>query len=228
MRWVSAASQPTRAWRVFLGWRKSWLSREALVFGAWFPLASSYTAVRLEWLHLTPGPLRSVLAVTTAALGTLGLACSVMIYADTRRAFWRIANTAPRFFGSAVLLGLASALCTPRATPKLGLLFAAATIAKLAFEARALAPLRASPDDPLTPALKSARLLAGPLATANSLRAIAGIIGGVLLPLALAVELAPGAVAWLALVLTLLGELAERYLFFRAVDAPKMPGLPAA
>ena len=30
--------QPLRAWRIFLGWRKSWLSREALVFGAWFGL----------------------------------------------------------------------------------------------------------------------------------------------------------------------------------------------
>ncbi len=33
--------------------------------------------------------------------------------------------------------------------------------------------------------------------------------------------------AWPALALTLLGEFTERYLFFRAVDAPKMPGLPS-
>ena len=31
----------------------------------------------------------------------------------------------------------------------------------------------------------------------------------------------------LALILFLSGEITERYLFFRAVDAPKMPGLPA-
>ena len=42
--------QPRRAWRVFLGWRASWLSREALVFGAWFLLATGYTAMRVGWL----------------------------------------------------------------------------------------------------------------------------------------------------------------------------------
>ena len=33
---------------------------------------------------------------------------------------------------------------------------------------------------------------------------------------------------WLALLPLLAGELAERTLFFRAVDAPKMPGVPTA
>jgi hypothetical protein len=32
---------------------------------------------------------------------------------------------------------------------------------------------------------------------------------------------------WLALTVVLTGEIAERYLFFRAVDAPKMPGMAA-
>ena len=126
------------------------------------------------------------------------------------------------------MLGLASALCARGSPAALGLLLAAATIAKLAFEARTLAPLRESPDAPLTPARKSALLLAGPLATANSLRALVALLGGVALPLALALDLAPAVAAWPALAFTLLGELAERYLFFRAVDAPKMPGLPSA
>jgi hypothetical protein len=39
--------------------------------------------------------------------------------------------------------------------------------------------------------------------------------------------MAPAIAAWPALALSLVGELAERYLFFRAVDAPKMPGMPA-
>jgi hypothetical protein len=38
---------------------------------------------------------------------------------------------------------------------------------------------------------------------------------------------APAVFAWPVLALSLLGELIERYLFFRAVDAPKMPGVPA-
>jgi formate dehydrogenase iron-sulfur subunit len=38
----------------------------------------------------------------------------------------------------------------------------------------------------------------------------------------------PGKARWFIAAGVLLGELRERYLFCRAVDAPKMPGLPAA
>jgi DMSO reductase anchor subunit len=218
--------QPLRAWRVFLGLRKSWFSREAVVFGAWFPLATAYLAVRLSWLPLAPGPLRSSLAVGTAALGVLGLFCSVMIYADTQRVFWRFANTAPRFFGSAVILGLAGALTAPGAPRALGYALAIATMLKLAFEARALAPLHEEDDGKNSPATQTARLLAGPLRDANTLRVFAAILGGILLPFMVASSAAAVTAAWPALALCLLGELAERYLFFRAVDAPKMPGQP--
>jgi formate dehydrogenase iron-sulfur subunit len=218
--------QPLRAWRVFLGLRKSWFSREAVLFGAWFPLATAYVAVRLGWLPLDPGPLRSTLAVGTASLGVTALFCSVMIYADTHRVFWRFANTAPRFFGSAFILGVAGALAAPGAPLVLGHLLAVATILKLAFEARALAPLREEDDGRNAPARQTARLLTGPLRETNVLRAGAALFGGILLPFMIATGAAPVAAAWPALVLCLLGELAERYLFFRAVDAPKMPGQP--
>jgi Fe-S-cluster-containing dehydrogenase component/DMSO reductase anchor subunit len=218
--------QPLRAWRVFLGLRKSWFSREAVIFGAWFPLATAYVAVRLGWLPLAPGPLRSTLAVGTALLGALGLFCSVMIYVDTHRVFWRFANTAPRFFGSAVILGLAGALSAPGAPRALGYALAIATMLKLAFEARALAPLHEEDDGRNSPATQTARLLAGPLRDANTVRVFAAILGGILLPFMVASGSAGVAAAWPALGLCLLGELSERYLFFRAVDAPKMPGQP--
>jgi formate dehydrogenase iron-sulfur subunit len=218
--------QPRRAWRVFLGLRKSWLSREAVVFGTWFPLATTYAAVRLGWIPLAPDPLRSTLAIGTAALGLAGLFCSVMIYVDTRREFWRFASTAPRFFGSALVLGLASVLATPGAPPTIGFVLVAATLLKFAFELGALDPLNGANDHtPLTPALKTARLLVGPLRREFILRLMCGGLGGVLLPLVIATGAAPAAVAWPALGLVILGELAERCLFFRAVVAPKMPGV---
>jgi formate dehydrogenase iron-sulfur subunit len=216
--------QPWRAWKIFLNLRRSWFSREAVVFGLWFPLASTYVAVRLGWLPLPAGPLRAGLALGTALLGTLGLFCSVMIYADTQRAFWRFANTAPRFFGSAVILGLAGALAAPGSPHRLGLMLAGATVLKLAFEARALAPIQDVDDGLYPPARQTARLLVGPLRSVNEWRVIAALSGGILLPLMIALGGAPAAAAWPALVLALMGELAERYLFFRAVDAPKMPG----
>jgi formate dehydrogenase iron-sulfur subunit len=216
--------QPWRAWKVFLNVRRSWFSREAVVFGLWFPLATAYVAVRLGWLPLPTGPLRAALAFTTALLGTAGLFCSVMIYVDTRRVFWRFANTAPRFFGSAVILGLAAALASPGSPRALGFFVVGATLLKLAFEAGALAPMQAEDDGLHGPARQTARLLVGPLRPANEWRVVAALFGGVLLPGMVAIGAAPAVAAWPALGLALLGELAERYLFFRAVDAPKMPG----
>ena len=64
----------------------------------------------------------------------------------------------------------------------------------------------------------SARLQRGPLARAVLGRDLCGLAAAVLL------IIAP---VWVAAVPLLAGELAERYLFFRAVDAPKMPGVPA-
>lgn len=220
--------QPLRAWKVFLNLRQSWFSREAVGFGLWFPLATACLAVRLGWLPLATGPVRSALAAGTAVVGAGALFCSVMIYVDTRRVFWRFGHTAPRFFGSAIVLGLAAALAAPGAPLGLGLVLVGATLLKLAFEARALAPLQQEDDGRHSPARQTARLLVGPLRGANELRVFSALIGGVLLPFTVAVGAAPVQAAWVALALIVGGELAERYLFFRAVDAPKMPGLPRA
>lgn len=217
--------QPLRAWRIFLGWRRSWLSREAMVFGAWFGSAT-LTAAAANGLSPVPLPLAPLLLATTA-LGLAGLVCSVMIYVDTHRAFWRLANTAPRFLGSSVVLGLAGALTLPDFPRLPGFLLAAAMVVKLALETRAIHPLREENAGPPTPAHQTARLLAGPLLRpVNELRTAAALLGGVLLPLSLAAGVAPSCLGGLALGLVLAGELAERYLFFRAVDVPKMPGLP--
>jgi formate dehydrogenase iron-sulfur subunit len=218
--------QPLRAWRVFLGWRRSWLSREALAFGAWFPLATAYALMRLGLLPAGPAGLRLALAVATAALGTVALLCSVLVYVDTRRVFWRFANTAPRFLGTAAVLGLAGALATGGPLREVGLALALAMLGKLAIEARALGALHRSPEEN-HPERQTARLLTGCLRGANELRLFLGLGGGVVLPLAIAVGTAPAWVAGPALAAVLTGEILERSLFFRAVDAPKMPGMPA-
>ena len=84
--------QPLKAWRCFLGWRKSWLSREILAFGAWFPA--------LALAALTES---TAIGIAAVGLGFVGVACSVMVYADTRREFWSLHRTAGRFLGTAVL-----------------------------------------------------------------------------------------------------------------------------
>ena len=177
--------QPLRAWRIFLGWRRSWLSREAMVFGLWLGLAS---AAVLERTFLIP----------SAIVGLAGLACSVMIYVDTHRHFWRAAQTAPRFFGVAALFALA---------PFAPWIAAGLLTVKLAWEWRTVF-------DQST----SARLQRGPLSRAALVRDGFALVSIVLL------AIAPG---WIALLMLFAGELAERYLFFRAVDAPNPPGVAA-
>ena len=85
--------QPLRAWRIFLGWRTSWLSREAMVFGAWFGAATAALVL-------------PSFAAVSAVIGVAGLACSAMIYIDTRRTFWRATHTVPRFLGTAAAFAL--------------------------------------------------------------------------------------------------------------------------
>lgn len=194
--------QPLRAWRVFLGLRTSWFSREAVLFGAWFgataALAGTAVVPPLEWA-------RAALAWAAPALGLAGLACSVMIYVDTRRRFWRATFVAPRFFLGGGTLALA--VIAPWAA-------LTALALKLAVETASLVG-----DSP------SARLQRGPFRAVVGLR-LAGA--------AVAVALFTGD-AWfglsvlqfLGLLPLLAGEIAERYLFFRAVDAPKMPGYAA-
>lgn len=178
--------QPRRAWRIFLGWRKSWLSREAMLFGAWFGVATAALAV-------------PALAAASAAVGLVALWCSAMIYVDTRRQFWRATQTFPRFFGTAALC--AAALLAPAVAAVL-------LLAKLGWETRTQ-----SGGGP------SARLQNGPL------RPLATARVGLALATSVLLVVIPG--PWLLLPL-LAGELAERLLFFRAVDAPKMPGVPSA
>ncbi|HLP09723.1 MAG TPA: DmsC/YnfH family molybdoenzyme membrane anchor subunit [Opitutaceae bacterium] len=124
---------------------------------------------------------------------------SAMIYIDTRRRFWRAPSTALRLFGNAIVAALALAL--PAA-------------AALALGIKLLAEAAQTRGSGLT-----ARLQRGPLRTTLLVRFVLGVA-------AVATFLAaPG---WGAFALFAAGELAERILFFRSVDAPKMPGNPAS
>ncbi len=244
--WLAAAAglfasvfhlgQPLRAWRIFLGLRKSWLSREAVIFGLWFPLATLTAAPVIEPLlpfNVIPSsatPIlslltfhHSLLTAATAAVGLLGLFCSSMIYIDTRRELWRAAQTFPRFFGSGLILGLATLFATAPTLPHFFALFGS-LLFKLAIEARVLRPLDSDDDTP-TAALKTAQLLLGPLHRAFSLRLTIALIAVPALALATATGQFPPSTGWLVLALALASELTERYLYFRAVVAPKMPGV---
>ena len=224
--------RPLYAFRAVLGIRTSWLSREIVAFGVFAGLAALYAGGLLIAHQHT---LTSLLGGVVTAVGVGAMWCSVMVYHDTRRPLWHLTYTAPRFFLTAGLLGGLVTLITGFATeglsswsaPMLIAVVAAAGL-KLTSEWVVLTHLR---DIRGTPLRASARLLVGPLRRVLLLRLGLGVVGGVILPLALLAALGPGISAPDALVLlvaatvfSLAGELAARTLFFVAVVAPSMPG----
>lgn len=243
--------RPLYAFRAVLGLRRSWLSREIVVFGLFAKLAIAYAAsIALPHMGIAVDLLgtgiQRMLGAGVVAAGLLGVFCSVMIYHDTRRIFWHYRYTATKFFLSTALLGTTTTLATavfmaawsPALTtidllrgwgPAACAVVALASLLKIAF---ALLTFRHLRDPEHTPMKRTARLAAGPLLRPTVARLGLGFIGGVLLPLLLLAGIRghmtdPIAIAVLTgavFAMTLAAELLERYLFFTAVVAPKMPG----
>lgn len=214
--------RPAHAWRAFLGWRTSWMSREILAFGAAVPLLAGWVlspwapadvaAAAAPWLG------GGAVATATAAVG-----CSAMIYHATRRPFWTLGRTLARFGGTVAILGCAAAVVAARgaggpaapAGTALVAALAAVVAAKLCVELSALRPRDGS-------ALgRTGRLLRGPLRRSLVARVAAAGAGVVLL-----VASGSAAAAAAAGLLLLGGELLERRLFFAAVAPARMPGTP--
>lgn len=221
--------RPTKAWRAFLGLRRSWLSREILAFGCFEALG-----VPAAFGLATGQPWSPALLWPTSLLGLLGVFCSGMTYHATRRECWRGQLSIGRFFGTTLILGAAAAWTAAAWTGSdslpFPLLLAVGTLAKLGFEFK---QLRLCPDDaglneelPVSLAARSAYLMRFGLGLSLRLRIACAWAGGIVLPL---VCLLPGSGSrWLAVSALLLcwsGEYLERLLFFRAVAVRKMPGM---
>jgi DMSO reductase anchor subunit len=230
--------RPWLAWRVFLGIKTSWLSREAIAFGVFAQLGILYGLLTLApLLPRFPGKdalfaLAPFVQAAAASMGVLGVFFSVMVYAATRRAHWSGLQTGFKFFATMALLGASSVLLVHASTR--GALDALArslltfvvlvTLVKLAFEARVLTELR---NRRQSAGKRVALLLTGELAPYTKARFGLATLGGVLAPSvahaglrALPLAMTCG-VSLLALTA---GELLERYLFFRAAPASRMPG----
>lgn len=234
--------RPLYAYRAILGLRHSWLSREVVSLGLFAKLAVAFMAADLfapAWLMDRPG-FRTGLLATVVVAGLSGVGSSVMVYHVVRRPFWRASSAGIKFAGTAVVLGLATALACVAGTmirpvnqaipsstlPAIACFLAVASILKLWFESG-----DRRERDWSTPLGQTARLLRGPLKRVAGCRRFLGVTGGLVLP-ALAVVGAigrdPGATcssAFLALAASVGGELLERSLFFTAVARRKMPGV---
>jgi Fe-S-cluster-containing dehydrogenase component/DMSO reductase anchor subunit len=244
--------RPLLAYRAVLGWRTSWLSREVLAFSCFAGAASVYASIPLleaRGISIPPN-VENAIGAIVAACGLAGIGCSTMIYASTRRALWNPAYTGLKFLLTGAMLGIPLALeiqlieaawrspesflaAAQQSGKWLCVALIAAAALKLSAEAAVFAALRART---FTPLRRTALLMKWDLRRPTALRFAIGILGGIIAPAVLVLVISTAtasaltvlAMVTLSLVLNIAGELLERYLFFAAVVAPKMPGAPAS
>lgn len=222
--------RPGRAWRSFLGWRTSWMSREIIAFGVLSVLATTTTV-----LAFTPFAVwQAVSLAGTVFAGLLSVACSGMIYVDTRRPFWRAGDTFTRFFSSTLLLGAAAAACVagwtdwlagrpPGVAPALAFVALLVRAYQYAWHHRLLRRAGAEPEHPAHRCVRLIRARFGWILRARAGLFLVSTATG-LLAMAGA---APAGPLWatISLVSTFASSVAQRYLFFIASLSTRMPGL---
>jgi len=241
--------RPLYAWRAFIGLKTSWLSREILFFGLfagwaliyaaaqWLPAVSRFMNVPI-WEGLCSATFRNVLGICVTVSGMAGVFCSIMIYQDTRRTFWRTTRTSLKFVGTTLLLGPAAILFSMLSqavfahTTAFQALFhqivdllcgfiAVVTTTKLLWELTVFTHLD---DAEWTNMKRTATLMSRQLKGVTISRFASGTFGGVVLPVAGSLGTLNAGIAAGILAFSLFGEMLERYLFFTAVVPPKMPG----
>lgn len=216
--------KPLKAWRSFLGLRRSWLSREIVTFAIFVTLAASARAA---------APPFEALAYLTALVGLLGVFCSAKIYDDTPRPFWRGSRSIGKFFGTTAVLGLA-VTWSVATLPWLPIALALVMTIKLAGEHHLLRRADHDIAEQTWPKdgdffnwslAHSAVLMRDKLGLVTRSRFLCGLLGGILLPLVslAATDASPHILPIVAALLCLAGEVLERYTFFRAVVPPRMP-----
>jgi DMSO reductase anchor subunit len=154
-----------------------------------------------------------------------------MVYADTRREFWRLPNTGARFFGTVAMLGSSTTLVVGTALQLAPEFLRAAAISsmvasllKLGVEARFLRDVDVDLNDvQWTPLQRSVLLMTGTFGWLSRGRIGLTLIGGLLLP-GLWLMNGNEALLFIVFALCLLAEFIERYLFFVTVASAKMPG----
>ena len=203
--------RPIHAWRALKMWKRSWLSREVLVFSLFSLAASIYAA--LLW---SGSPGGRIAGLATALLGLGGIACSALIYRVPARPSWDNRYTVTDFYLTGAILGSLFVIMTGvSASPWLAWFTAASAAVQLLNQAFRFLEMIRSEEFELQ---ASARLLSGPLRNLFLWRGALLIAGGVVAPLLL-VGVRGAAVA---LVLAVGSEFLGRYLFFASVVPKNM------
>ena len=198
--------RPIHAYRALRMWRRSWLSREVLLFSSFSGIATMYAAAL--WSGGVPAPVTTAVGALTVALGIAGVTASACIYRVPSRPAWNTRYTLLQFNLTGALLGPLFAMAVNVGDPK-WLALASAAMAGAQFVLLAVRFLRCIASDSLE--LKgTARLLSTVFARHLLARGVLLAAGAVVLPLI-------GAPAAFALTLAFGAEILGRYLFFVSV-----------
>jgi DMSO reductase anchor subunit len=224
--------RPAYAYRALRMWKRSWLSREVLLFSSFSAVAGLYAAALwMAW----PGA--AVLGGVTTLLGIAGVTASGCIYRVPSRPAWNSPFTILQFNLTAAVLG-------PLFAGALGvgdtrwLAIAAASMAGALFLLLAARFFRLIASDRIE-LRGTARLLSTVLRSRLIGRGVLLAVGGLVLPL-LAISagpqdapyvltgVGPASIFAAALTVTLAAEILGRYLFFVSVVPAHMaaPYLP--
>ena len=203
--------RPIHAYRALKMWKRSWLSREVLLFGCFSGVAFVYAA--LLWFKL-PGSL--AVGTLTSLLGIAGVTASACIYLVPARPAWNSKHTVAEFLLTGAVLGPLLAACVGVGDRhQLGFAAAAAVISQLLNQAIKFFWLTASDSVELQ---ASAKLLATQLAWSVLGGAALLATGGIMLPFV--------SNSWyglcISLGLALAGEILCRYVFFVSVVPKNM------
>ncbi|MEO7192442.1 MAG: DmsC/YnfH family molybdoenzyme membrane anchor subunit [Vicinamibacterales bacterium] len=198
--------RPAYAYRALKMWRRSWLSREVLLFTAFSGVANLYAA--LLWI----GASGSLLAgAATVLLGCAGVTASAYIYRVSSRPAWNCVLTLLQFGATAAVLGPAfTAALGASALPALRIAIVVGATLQGVLIVWGVLRLIASDSIELR---GTARLLSTTLAKIFLIRGALLVVGGGILPLAWHGQ--PSSIVAFALLLA--GEIAGRYLFFVSV-----------
>lgn len=203
--------RPIHAYRALKMWRRSWLSREVLLFTLFAGIACAYAlSLWQQWSGA------ALLGACTALAGASGIYASSKLYRVPARPAWNSRNTTVEFFFSSLLLGPLFLLAWPGSEhlwPLRAISVAAGCTLLLILVLRILRLTQSQ----VWEKKATATLLCTRLSSLLIVRIALGLLGGALLPL-LAHNWTQGWVLNLtALLLASTAETLGRYLFFVSV-----------
>ena len=195
--------RPIYAYRALKMWRRSWLSREVLLFSGFSFVASLYAAAL--WMHW---PAAIALGMLTLAFGFGGVTASACIYRVPSRPAWNTPLTLVQFNLTALTLGPLFAAASGAGSVR-ALAVGAAVMGGAQLIVLATKYFNLSGGDAIE-LRTSAKLLATKFRWHLIARGTLLALGAIALPL----FTSQAVVIWIAFVLALAGETLGRYLFF--------------